>query len=243
MIHNHAEITGVVLQVIVIDAEKQAAGTTDPDGAAIVADKKVIARGPDTADERRAGTIRHGTRGIIGRVLFAIRTGTTIGPPADFAARLPIDGLSGCDVDAGIAPGGVGYHGNLLLAQTTWPSGLRRLGRFVSFHSAKLNSRNLVAIDPPEAAAEAGFLEFDDAVLKRDQLALDTAAIAQYKRVGAVPNLDPGRPRRRPGFVVLGLCSTSDAPDDLTYHVLTKPSHPKNPVFFTGTSRIIAYLA
>ena len=184
VIHNYAEITGVVLQVIVVDAEKQAAGTADPDRSAIVAGIKVIAGVSDTANERRAWTIRQGTRGIIGRVLFAVRTGTAIGSPADFAARLQIDGLSGCDVDACIAPGGVSYHRNLLLAQTTRPSGLRRLGRFVSFHSAKLNSRNLVAIDPPEAAAEAGFLEFDDAVLKRDQLALDTTPIAQYKRVG-----------------------------------------------------------
>ena len=53
----------------------------------------------------------------------------------------------------------------------------------VSFGPAKLNSDNLIATDPPEAAADTVFLEFDDAVLKRDQLALNTAPIAQYERV------------------------------------------------------------
>ena len=66
VIHNHSEITGVVLQVIVIYAEKQAAGTSDPDGAAIVADKKVIIRSFDSTNESRARTVRHRTGRVIG---------------------------------------------------------------------------------------------------------------------------------------------------------------------------------
>src|SRR5437660_12695356 len=90
VINNNAEVTGVVLQVIVIDAEKQAAGAADPDGAAIVAEKKVIAGGPDTADERRGGTILHGKRGFIGRDLFASRNDTMPGLPLDYDAILLI---------------------------------------------------------------------------------------------------------------------------------------------------------
>src|SRR5262249_42674464 len=153
------------------------------DGAAFVTDEKVITGSSDTANKRCARTVRHRPGRIIGRVRFAIRTGMTIRSPADFAARLEIDVLPRCHINPRIGPGCTGYHHNLLLAQTTRPASLKRLSRFVSFESTKLDSYDLIPIDPPEAPAEAGFLEFDDAILKRDQLTWDTTSVAKYERV------------------------------------------------------------
>ena len=53
----------------------------------------------------------------------------------------------------------------------------------VSFRTAKLNSDNLVAVDAADLAKEAGFPEFDNAVLKRDQLTVDALAIAHDQRI------------------------------------------------------------
>jgi len=53
VIHNYTKVSGVVLQVVVVDAQIQPACAAHSDRSAIVADEEVIFRVADVADKRR----------------------------------------------------------------------------------------------------------------------------------------------------------------------------------------------
>src|SRR5206468_4180055 len=65
VIHNHPKVSGVVLQVVVVDTQIQPACAAHSDRSAIVTDEEIIFRVADAADKRRARAIRHGTAWII----------------------------------------------------------------------------------------------------------------------------------------------------------------------------------
>jgi len=144
---------------------------------------KVIAGGSARANERAPGRFGHGPRGIgwASSVRRSDRHGDWVS--AD-CRRSPHNRWFGPDVTSmPVCSRRRWLHRNLLSAQTTWPSALRRLGRFVSFDSAKLNSCNLVAIDaprrPPKPVSSNSTTPFGNEINRRGY-----DAIGQYKRVG-----------------------------------------------------------
>src|SRR5207249_11505966 len=104
VVNGDSERAGVVLQVIVVHAEIQAAGRTDADRASFVADEEAIARVADTPDERCGGPVRDRAGGIVRGVPLPFRTILTARTPSYTARRLEENCLARTKIDPGVLP-------------------------------------------------------------------------------------------------------------------------------------------
>src|SRR5438270_1094257 len=112
VIYGHLKGPGVIAQVIVVNPEVQPSAVANADCAGIVANKKIVIRFTDAADERRRRTIRHRSRFVAGRIALTVGTVLPARPPADAPGRLHVNRLTGAKRDAGVAPRLVGIHAN-----------------------------------------------------------------------------------------------------------------------------------
>src|SRR4051812_2413418 len=185
VVNSDAKRAGVVLEIVVIDPQKQSPALAHADRVRVVADEEVVVAIADAADERRRRPARDRPAVVARRAMLAARTILPSRSPAHAARRAHINCLPGADADSGVGPSLSGADVDIALphAARSAAAGLAVIASMIARTGfGELDPRHLIALDPHPLTAEESALPFelDDAVADRDQLALHAPSVAHH---------------------------------------------------------------
>src|SRR5262245_34921700 len=179
-----SQVSRVVREHVVIDAEIQTAVVTSAERSRVRTDEEDLIAIADAANECSGRTIGKRAVGVERGVALAIGAVLAVASPSSFTLRSEVDLLTRADVNPRVGPLLARIDDDLALAHAA-----RNTSRFVAI----LVALSAIELDPIDfiarnadgsSPATAAIFELDFTTVHTEQLALHTPAISQHKRIG-----------------------------------------------------------